>query len=93
MQLGEFFRHRRVASRQLLHRHILRLVIGKAQIPISAEKSIFCFLQVIDRFIDFIDGRLKATGGEIVVSGKCRLERLKIVFEVGHINVLSLHQV
>ena len=47
---------------------------------------------MVDGFIDFIDGRLEATGGEVVVACKGCLERLKVVFKIGHVNVLSLHQ-
>ena len=36
-QLGEFRCHRRVAAGELLHRHILGLVVGETQVAISVE--------------------------------------------------------
>ena len=49
-------RHRWIPPGQFFDRHILGLVICKAQVPIGAEQCIFRLLQVVDGFVDLISG-------------------------------------
>lgn len=44
LQIGELTRHRRVLPRQLLDRHVLRLVVRKAQVAICALEGFLRFL-------------------------------------------------
>ena len=60
-------RHGRVATRQFLDGHVLRLVIGQSQIPIGAQQGFLGLLQMVYGLVDFIDSRLKPLGGEFVV--------------------------
>lgn len=46
LELGELNRHRRVAPSQPLDRHVLRLVVSKTKVPISAEEGLLRLLQV-----------------------------------------------
>ena len=92
LQLFEFGRHRRVAPGQLLDGHVLRLVIGEAKIPVGAEQRILRLLQMVDRFVDFVDRALEAPGCEIVILREGVLERLEIGFEVGDVDALRLDE-
>lgn len=84
--------HRRVAPRQLLDRHVLRLVVGKAQVPVSAQQCVLGFLQVVDGLVDLIDGFFEAVGCQVVVPRERGLERFEFAFEVRDVNVLRPDQ-
>jgi hypothetical protein len=60
-QLSKLGRHRRVAPRQLLDRHVLRFVVCETQVAICAEQRFLGLLQVVDRFVDLVNGRLKTS--------------------------------
>jgi hypothetical protein len=96
-QLRKLRRHRRVAPGQLCDRDLLRLVVCEAQVAIGAQQRIPGFLQVLDRFVDLVDGRLKATGGELVVLADVlvtdrALEGVQVILEARDVDALRLHQ-
>jgi hypothetical protein len=37
----------------------LRFIVGKSQVAVCAKESFLGFLKVIDRFVDFVNRRLK----------------------------------
>lgn len=84
--------HRRIAPCQLLDRHVLRLVVGKAQVPVGAQQGILDFVQVVDGLVDLINGLFEAVGCQVVVARECGLECFEVVFEVGDVNVLRPDQ-
>ena len=55
----EFTVHGGITARKLFNCYVLRLVIGEAKLAVGAHESVFGFLQMIYRFINFINGRLK----------------------------------
>jgi hypothetical protein len=74
LQLGELGRHGRVAARELLDRHVLRLVVGQPQVAVGAQQRLLGLLQVVDRLVDLVDRGLEAPRGQVVVLGERRLE-------------------
>ena len=55
----ELCSHRWVSPGEFFDRYILRFIVGKSEVPIGAQKRFFGFLQMVDRFIDLINGGLK----------------------------------
>src|SRR5689334_11148448 len=47
---------------------------------------------MVDGLVDLIDRRLEVSGGEIVVLGKTALERLKLAFKLGDVDILRLNE-
>ena len=55
---ANFALHSRVFSRGALDGEVLCLIVGQTQITRSPEQSIFCFLQMVDGLVDFLNRRL-----------------------------------
>ena len=89
IELGELGYHRRVAPCQLLDRHVLRLIVCKAQVSVCATQCVFDFLQVVDGFIDLIDRLFEAIGCEVVVPSERGLECIEAGLKIRDVDVLS----
>lgn len=59
----------------------LRLVIGQSQIPVGTNQGFLGLLQMINRLVDLIDGRLKFFRSKIVVFAKGGLKRFELIFQ------------
>lgn len=51
--------HGGITSCEFLDTYILRFIVGKSQVAVCAKESFLGFLKVIDRFVDFVNRRLK----------------------------------
>ena len=67
LNIRKFRSHRWIATRQPLDRNVLRLVVSEAQVAVGAEQGLLGLLQVIDGFIDLLNGGLEAALSEVVV--------------------------
>lgn len=91
-QICKLSGHGWVAAREFFEGHVLRLVVGQPQVSISALQRLLGFLQVINRLVDFINGRLKPLGRQFIIFAKGGLECVELVFEMGNVNVLAFDQ-
>ena len=73
-QLSELSRHRGVPPCELLYRQIAGLVVGESQIVRSLMQRFLGLFQVLDRFVDALDGFFKAFGGQAPIAPKRGLE-------------------
>jgi hypothetical protein len=61
------FHHRRIHSRQLLDRQILRFTVFQAHLGVATEQCVFDFLLVIDALIALGNAGLKLARCNVVV--------------------------
>lgn len=61
------FHHRRIPSRRLLDREILRFTVSQAHLGVATEQCIFDFLQVVDALIALGNAGLKPARCKVVV--------------------------
>ena len=83
----EFLSHSWVPSSQFLDCHILSLVVRQLKISIIPNQRILCFLQVINWFINFLNGCLELSWDKIVILHKSRFERIELILKIGNINI------
>ncbi len=71
---------------------VLGFVVGEAEVVLRADECFFCFLEVVDRLIDFVDGGLEFFEGEVVVTGEGAFEGIQFLLKVGDVDTLGFHQ-
>ena len=88
VQLVELGFHGGVTSGQLFDSDVLSLVVGEAEVAVSAEEGFFGLLEVVDRLVDFVDRGLELFTGEIVVAGEAGFEGFQFIFKIGDVDAL-----
>ena len=86
------FLHSRRIFCQFFNAQIFRLIVRQPKLVFGGEKGFPCFLQMGNRFINLVNGRLKFITGNPIVARKPFFKGIHIVLKVQDIYLLMLCQ-